>query len=141
MKKYLVSTLCSLITTAAIADEPYDERFSGTFNECYQQALDTASRLACYEEEYATQDKRLNVAYKKLIQGIPKADQALLKNAQRQWIKYRDADFKLYSEYSSGTGMGVFAVARKTAQVAQRAKELEILLDRSGIYECIYETK
>ncbi len=130
MKKYLVITLCSLITTAAIADEPYDERFSATFNQCHQQALDTASQLACYEAEYAAQDKRLNTAYKTLMRLIPKSDQELLRNAQRQWIKYRDADFKLYSEYSSGTEMGVFAIARRTAQVAQRAKELEILLVR-----------
>ncbi len=132
MKKYLVITLCGLITTAAIASEPYDERFSATFNQCNQQALDTGSKLACYEAEYAAQDKRLNAAYKKLMRSIPKSDQVLLRNAQRQWIKYRDTDFKLYSAYSCGTEMSVFSFARRTAQVAQRAKELEILLDRTG---------
>ncbi len=135
MKKSLFIALFSLTANTAIADDngSYDDRFSAAFNQCNQQALDTAAKLECYDAEYVYQDKRLNAVYKKLMRSIPKSDQALLKNAQHQWIKYRDADFKLYSEYSSGTSMNIFAVARQTAQVAQRAEELEILLDRSGI--------
>lgn len=109
----------------------YDERFSQAYNDCAQEAetLGTFDRVRCANDENQRQDKRLNENYRKIMQKASQADQKLLRAAQRQWIKYRDADFELHTLYR-GTDMQVFAAVRRAAQTAQRANELEILLER-----------
>lgn len=39
-------------------------------------------------------DKELNAAYQLLRSKLPKAQKEELKNSQRQWIKFRDAEFE-----------------------------------------------
>ncbi len=42
-------------------------------------------------EDYLKEDKLLNESYKSLSQMLDKKDAGLLKQAQRKWIKWRDA--------------------------------------------------
>ena len=54
-----------------------------SYDSCLQRANTTADMVACSNEEYAYQDKRLNDAYKALMSTLPAAKQASL--AARIW--------------------------------------------------------
>jgi len=47
---------------------------------------------ACIADERERQDKRLNAAYKALIGAVSEERKAELRNVQRKWIAFRDAN-------------------------------------------------
>jgi uncharacterized protein YecT (DUF1311 family) len=47
-------------------------------------------------------DKELNKNYQALMKRLKKDEQAKLKASQRQWIKYRDAEFDFNGKFWSG---------------------------------------
>ena len=56
---------------------------------------------------YQDADQKLNVAYQKLLAKLDKKEAALLRESQRGWIKFRDADVKLVVEhYGEGGSLG-----------------------------------
>jgi uncharacterized protein YecT (DUF1311 family) len=75
--------------------------------------------------DFAKADAEMNRAYKKLIGSINPATQAKLRNAQRHWLKFRDAE----AEFRSMTVIGgsaypmVYAGNRATLTRA-RTREL-----------------
>lgn len=48
----------------------------------------------CTYGAYSLWDKELNIAYENLMASLSPSDQQVLRNAQRQWIAFRDAEFK-----------------------------------------------
>ena len=56
----------------------------------------------CFNEEYLAADAALNAAYKQRRAGIDETEQKLLRDAQRAWIKFRDAECLLAADASRG---------------------------------------
>ncbi len=54
----------------------------------------TAGQLDCAQKATASWDGELNTAYQKLMKSLDPASQALLRNSQRQWLAFRDAEKK-----------------------------------------------
>jgi len=52
----------------------------------------TAAMATCINTEYTRQDRRLNAAYQTAMAAQPAARRTALRDAQRAWIKRRDAD-------------------------------------------------
>ncbi|MBI1330422.1 MAG: DUF1311 domain-containing protein [Alphaproteobacteria bacterium] len=56
----------------------------------------------CAEDEYKATDAKLNAIYKKLLPQFPDSDRALLRNAQRAWLGFRDAECKFRNAGNEG---------------------------------------
>ena len=131
-RQFSVSVLLLLImlgiTSVHAADE---DLFTGRFGVCMEQSGGvTVEMLDCIGEELTTQDARLNGAYKALrSQLVPARKQELLA-AQRLWIQYRDANCSFYADPQGGTFETVSERMCVLQETAERAKELEDLLNR-----------
>ncbi len=83
------------------ADHPIDEYQA----ECIAGDSTTTGMTNCTLSASARWDKELNGVYAKLMSSLSPVEQAALRAAQRQWILYRDAEFKLIDEmYKSKDG-------------------------------------
>ena len=126
-----------LFTVAAIAvmlicfvnTSAQDEKTIGLSRE-YGACMDksggvTSSMLDCIGAETKRQDARLNKVYKDVMAQMDEGGKKRLLEAQRAWIKFRDADVDLYRDPNSGTAATLTAADRYLMMTAQRASELE----------------
>jgi uncharacterized protein YecT (DUF1311 family) len=98
--------------------------------ECWPEGSAMHTGLVA-RQELATADKELNTVYSRIIAGLP-ADEAdnypkkALVAAQREWIKFRDANCASVGEVSGGVRMWKSAatVQCETAMTQARVKEL-----------------
>ncbi len=129
----LLIALLSLSATSAFADD----LLSDTFNECYDKAsnIDKISQLECLDAEYEYQDQRLNQNYKKLMQSLTTSEKKRLKTAQRQWLKYRDANLDFYANYSVFVDRNLLYSFKLTKETAKRADELVYILHYSNHHD------
>ena len=77
-------------------------------------------------------DKELNRIYKELMKRLDKHQQTALKEAQRNWIKYRDAEYQAIGQIIQrleGTMWLPVPSARLYKINRQRAMELKDYLD------------
>ncbi|MEG1042572.1 MAG: lysozyme inhibitor LprI family protein [Pseudomonas sp.] len=95
MKPLLAIALLSVIAPFASANDAYSQ--------CMNTAQTTLAMNDCNGAEIKRQDTRLNAAYKSAMAGLEAEQQGKLRDAQRQWIKYRDANCKLYYSLTGGT--------------------------------------
>ena len=63
----------------------------------------TAAMTDCISAETARQDARLNENYKRLISKVSTKRKNTLLEAQRAWLKFRDANCRFYSDPEGGT--------------------------------------
>ena len=85
----------------------------------------TFGMLECISTETQRQDVQLNKAYKALMAGLAPSRKAQLLEAQRAWIKYRDANCAFYYDPEGGTLARVNANSCMLTATADRARELE----------------
>jgi len=97
--------LLLLVAVCFAVDNPESPDYVGEFRQrasVYEKRAGNAATTQAAVEIYANYekflDKELNSAYKLLLAKLPTAQQAQLKEAQRQWIKYRDAEFALIAD-------------------------------------------
>jgi uncharacterized protein YecT (DUF1311 family) len=84
----------------------------------------TANMQDCISAEYEIQDRRLNAAYKTLNAANEKR-RAAIRDVQRKWIAFRDANCTLYDD--GGSAGRLAANECLLMQTARRAAELELL--------------
>jgi len=82
--------------------------------------------INCATAETEKQDKRLNIAYKKLLAELTAGQQLQLKAAQRAWIAFRDKNSIYYYDPDGGTDAHVASVFKYLDMTANRADELEL---------------
>lgn len=87
----------------------------------------TATTLDCIGAEAKSQDQRLNKVYKEVMAELPAARKRQLQEAQRAWIKYRDANCDFYADPDGGTMATVIASDCVRLATTTRAEELEDL--------------
>lgn len=120
----LIIGLLLISHTAQASDDLYTKE--------YQQCIDkadgvTSKIIACANEEYELQDKRLNVAYQILKANSSQGQKDKLKKAQRLWIQYRDANCAFYLDPEGGSLARILSNDCMVEETAKRAKELEDL--------------
>lgn len=96
-------TLLAASLMMAIAPFAVAQGDSPAYSQCMQTAETTLDMNNCNGAEIDRQDGRLNGAYKKAMAALEPAQQTQLRDAQRLWIKYRDANCKLYYSLTGGT--------------------------------------
>ncbi|MGO4812015.1 lysozyme inhibitor LprI family protein [Cupriavidus sp. 2MCAB6] len=130
MKKALLSALLLAASFAAHADE---KLLSKQYGACMERPdVTTAGMHECIAAETARQDKTLNTIYKRLQQAISPARKPRLLDAQRAWLKFRDANCDFQADPDGGTLAGVNASACVMQMTADRAKELADLAVEAG---------
>jgi uncharacterized protein YecT (DUF1311 family) len=84
---------------------------------------------ACTAREYKAIDAKLNASYKALMAKISPAGQASLRNAQRTWVAYRDAEctFETMGTADGSIHPTVYASCLEGLTVAQ-TKNLDMQL-------------
>lgn len=93
-----------------------------------KNASTTEEILSVNAEAYKKWDKALNVVYRSLINKIPEKDKKLLRESQRNWISYRDSEFKFMPVHilrAGGSLSRVIYFERKVAFIRNRVIELE----------------
>ena len=107
-------------------------RASPRFDACVRQNDSTPAREACAAGETRRWDERLNTAYRRVMASAnwTAATKALLRDAQRAWVPYRNAKCAAQSEldYEGGTMSRIDYADCVMNETALRAVELEAAL-------------
>lgn len=74
--------------------------YSESFKQCVDSDKARGSFGECYYEELKLWDKKLNVQYQKWLSTYP--DYKELKDSQRLWIKFRDANCEFLKDEPTG---------------------------------------
>jgi len=100
-------------------------------------AASTVEMNVCADKDYQAADKALNTAYATAMAYIRTRDmekpydaasfETAMRNAQRAWVAYRDADCKdlVAQEWSGGTGATSAILGCMTEKTIQRTKDLK----------------
>jgi len=100
-------------------------------------AASTAEMNFCADKDYQAADKALNAAYANAVAFIRTRNmekpydaasfEEAMRNAQRTWVAYRDADCKelVAQEWAGGSGTSAAALGCMTEKTIQRTKELK----------------
>ena len=128
----LSATLTKLTWAIDNPDTPdYVAQFESRIK-VHEDYIDKASTTVDFGRGYgelcAALDKELNTAYKQLLSKLSEPEQKSLRDSQRQWLKYRDAEYKFISDSITRDKFGSSAVmsagAYKTSLVKARVIEL-----------------
>jgi len=111
--------VAALLAIAAAAPAAADE-----MQQCNQ--LDTVGIVECLQGKTAAWDAQLNAAYRKAAAAAEGEQRDRLRDAQRQWMRYRDANCSYY-----GAGQGsirlIEAAECLRRMTESRARELQAL--------------
>jgi uncharacterized protein YecT (DUF1311 family) len=116
---FLLST-----SLAAAADRELTQEHSA----CLEKANGiTAEMINCMLAETRRQDARLNENYKKLLSKLATERKNALIEAQRAWIRFRDANCGFYADPEGGSAARMAANECILNATADRATELQLL--------------
>ncbi len=99
------------------------EMFGSDYPPCGDRS-NTADIVDCIEAKTRVWDERLNKAYKDLPQRLDAGQLGPLKEAQRLWVKFRDANCTFYDS-QEGTIRQIQAAECMRSMTKDRALELE----------------
>lgn len=116
--RHLAPGLAGLLLCAGAAAQMYGPGY----RECSKGT--TAGIVDCVNAGARTWDRRLNRAYRSLLERSDPGQREPLKAAQRLWIRYRDANCGFYAA-GEGSLRQVEAAECVRAMTQQRACELE----------------
>jgi uncharacterized protein YecT (DUF1311 family) len=87
--------------------------------------------LDCMGSETEQQDAHLNQNYEAAMQALPPAQQTQLRDAQRLWIKFRDADCTLLGSLTDGSIDRINSASCFLNMTMKRADDLTQLAEPS----------
>jgi uncharacterized protein YecT (DUF1311 family) len=98
----------SSVPTIAGSNMEIEKQYSVTYNNCMNSGDAvrgvTPAMGACITAEMALQDRRLNIAYKNVMQRLSAPKKINLRSSERIWIKERDEQCQEeYASYEGGT--------------------------------------
>ena len=131
MTKKLVLAVLLLVCGWAFGAQAEDELLSPEFYACLEPpvGMTTQGMVACMGAERALHDAKLNAAYQQLMTELPEDRREALKEAQRAWIKFRDAYADFLYDPNGGTMVRITTAHWLMQSTAMQARELEFLLD------------
>jgi len=95
---------------------------------CLDKTSSTSGMMSCVDTSYKSWDAELNWQYKSLMKQLNKSGKKNLRKAQRDWIKYRDAEMKTIDAVYGlleGTMWYPVALSDKMEITKQRALRLK----------------
>jgi uncharacterized protein YecT (DUF1311 family) len=104
---------------------------SEKFDACLDRAGGVSTAMkACISAEYERQDARLNRSYITLMGSLSADRRAALRDGERKWLKFRDANCRYYDDPGGGSAASIEASYCRLKATADRARELEQFADR-----------
>lgn len=120
-KRFFIALVLVLLPTLAQAAQ-----FSQEYEQCIEQAdADTDSLIACDEQESARQDARLNQVYQQLMEALPEHRRPLLRESQRAWLLFKEADCKFRLNLDEGEAARLNASGCALSAINDRIDVLE----------------
>lgn len=127
-RRYLIS---ACLVLSALSRAQAEERTSSDYAACLDKSGGVTPAMEdCIREELARQDRRLNGAYKTLMDSLPEKRKAELRDVQRKWIAFRDANCGFYHDPEGGTAARLASKECVVTLTAERAHELETLKEK-----------
>ncbi len=136
LKGLVLFGMMTLVSPAKAIDNPDAPDYIGEFQAREQQYLKeidnpnntTLGFSGAYEEYQNFLDRELNIAYKLIKSKLSAARQAELKRSQRNWIKFRDAEFELinnnWTQENFGSSSGLSRGNYRTTIIKNRVLQL-----------------
>ena len=124
--------LLLVLATVSLAQEASQHPIDKALDACIDKNGSTAGMAQCEQKAYQSWDNQLNKTYRELMLKMKPAQKEILRAAQLEWIKQRNADFKLIdSIYDTlqGTMYIPMRVDAHVAVVKKRALQLKDYLD------------
>jgi uncharacterized protein YecT (DUF1311 family) len=112
-----------ILVLVLLASPAAAEMFGEDYSPCGDQS-NTLAIVDCIEAKTKVWDERLNKAYKDLPQRLDAGQLGPLKEAQRLWLKFRDANCSFYGS-QEGTIRQIQAAECMRSMTKDRALELE----------------
>lgn len=91
LRPLILAGLLFAAAPAHAADHPLEAADAA----CYKSAMTTVDMVECASDSYARWDAELNRQYKRLMALLSPEEQQALRDAQRKWIAFRDAELAL----------------------------------------------
>jgi uncharacterized protein YecT (DUF1311 family) len=130
MKKTIPLLFCLTLCVVSLAQNKIDT----DLEKCLAKDNSTAGQRSCINSARDSWDKELNKSYLSLTQKLSKTGKKELVEAQRNWILFRDSEFKLIDKYyfdvKKGTLFYVIAENKKLEIVKERALQIEEYLEQ-----------
>jgi len=118
--------IASLVVSNAYADDTKAKKATG----CFATAETQYAMDVCAGQDFKKADDALNTLYKQMLPRYEAADQALIKDAERKWLAYRDAECAFDSNSTIGGSFHPTAETMcRTEKTEARVKELKTQLD------------
>jgi uncharacterized protein YecT (DUF1311 family) len=117
MKSLVCAAFALVVLAAPLRAEP------AAAEDC-NAANSTAEIMQCLATQTAVWDRRLKTAYQKLLETLPPRRRERLRNAQRLWLQFRDANCAYFGS-RAGTIARVEAGQCMLRLTSARAQELE----------------
>ncbi len=121
-----------MLPVICYADEPTAHPIDKILASCIDKDSSTAGMTNCTYVAYDMWDKELNKYYNELMRQLPSKDKQVLKAAQKEWIEYRDKEFRLIDQIYArlkGTMYIPMRVNNRLGIVKQRALQLKAYSD------------
>lgn len=103
----------ALVLAAGPADTA--ERIDRDVKRCMGAAVTTMDMLECYQKGYERMDRRLNAVYQALMGRLGKPERALLADAQKKWLAFRDAELAAAAALDPSKDGSLGRINRNTA--------------------------
>lgn len=103
-----------------------------TYHACLDNDPTTLGMIRCAQEAHASWDAELNKVYQALGERLSKGQRVILRDAQRRWISFRDAEEKLANATfgaMDGTMWRVVLADKRVQITRERAIALQDYLD------------
>jgi len=114
---------CTAIVAAAVLIGAVAFAFAGDRGNPAECTGSTPEMVDCLMARHAHWDKQLGIAYQQAMKDAVSAQKEKLRDAERAWIKYRDANCD-YSAAGEGTTARIDAAVCMRDMTEARAKEL-----------------
>lgn len=114
-----------ILALALLAASPLAQ--ADNYSQCMKGASTTAAMSECSGAELKRQDDRLNQNYKAAMGSLGEEQKGKLRDAQRKWVAYRDANCGMYYSMTGGTIDRLNGIGCEVDMTKQRAGELENL--------------
>ena len=123
------SALLLATSTALLAASETD--MSKQYTTCMDKANGVnPDMIDCILAETKQQDARLNENYKRLMSKLSEERKKALLEAQRAWIRFRDANCTFWDDPAGGQSAAVTAKECILTMTADRASDLELADDQ-----------
>jgi len=128
LPRVLIVLLAFAVAHPVAAEQtPAPEDIDSTYQACLDNASGNLAMITCTDTAASAWDKILNANYKAASAALDDKNRKLLREAQRKWLHYRDADQAFRdSDWSTSGGldMKLFLAEARMQIVKARAQVL-----------------